>query len=207
MWADVRCPWCWIGLRRLQRARAATGEPVRVRRRSFLLEPHGPAGPGRRTSQVATSEWGMSAQQWRATSRLIRSEARNEGLRIDIDGAPMFDSNPLHRLLKLADEAEGVDVDAAWEDAFSTHFARNENLGDPEVLRALASRWAIDESEVQSTLTGERFAAEVSCDVERARQVSITSIPTVVAADGRRVSGSASVDELVQLLNAARSLR
>ncbi|WP_281242124.1 DsbA family oxidoreductase [Ruania alba] len=207
VWADVRCPWCWIGLRRLRRAKAMIEEPVRVRRRSLLLEPHGPASPGRPTAQVATSEWGMSATEWEARSRHIRSAGESEGLRIDVDDAPMFDSTPLHRLLKLADEARSGDVEAVWEDAYATHFERNENLGDPAVLRALASRWALDESEVHRTLTGERFAAEVSDDVDTARRTQITSVPTVVAPDGRRVSGNASVDEVAQFLLAAGSIR
>ncbi|WP_275401897.1 DsbA family oxidoreductase [Ruania rhizosphaerae] len=207
VWADVRCPWCWIGLRRLQRVKATIEESVRVRRRSLLLEPHGPVSPGRPTAQVARSEWGMSASQWEARSRHIRSAGESEGLRLNVDDAPMFDSNPLHRLLKLADEARSGDVEAVWEDAYATHFERNENLGDPAVLRALASRWALDESEVHRTLTGERFAAEVSGDVNTARLLSVTSVPTVVASNGRRVSGNASVDEIAQFLLAAGPAR
>lgn len=208
VWADVRCPWCWIGLRRLQRARATIDESVLVRRRSFLLEPQGPVSPGRATAQVATSEWAMSTAQWNAKSRLIRSEGSSEGLRIDMDGALMFDSNPVHRLLKLAAEStEGDDLDAVWEAVFAAHFERNENLGDPAILSELVSQWGLDDSEIQRTLAGERFTDEVAGDLKEARRLSVASVPTVIASNGQRLSGNVSVDELTRFLVTAGSLR
>src|SRR5262245_54451618 len=37
--SDVICPWCFIGKRRLEKAIAALGEPVKVRWLSFQLNP------------------------------------------------------------------------------------------------------------------------------------------------------------------------
>ncbi|GAA1182593.1 DsbA family protein [Nesterenkonia xinjiangensis] len=200
VWMDVRCPWCWIGLRRLERARAMVSEPFRVHRRSFLLEPQGPASPGRPTSEVATAQWGMSPVQWGAKSRLIRSAGLQEGLRLDVDGALMFDSAALHRLLKLAAEELHEDTGALWESAFAAQFVHLEDLGDPKVLRALASQWGLDEAAARSALAEGRYADEVARDIEEARRVSVTSIPTLNASDGRRLSGSASVQTMARLL-------
>ncbi|MFC0862822.1 DsbA family protein [Sphaerimonospora cavernae] len=47
MWADVRCPWCWVGLRRLRRAIAHVGQDVRVRHRSFHPMSRVESGHGR----------------------------------------------------------------------------------------------------------------------------------------------------------------
>lgn len=203
VWADVRCPWCWIGLRRLQRARAALPEQVRVRRRSFLLEPEGPVSPGRATAHVARSEWGMTAEQWESTSRHIRSVGRAEGVQINLDGAVMFDSRRIHRLLKLAAATESVDTDAAWDSAFAAHFGHNRNLGDAETLRELVTSWSVDGVELEHALTGASFADEVTGDHEEARRLAISSVPTVVAADGRRLSGMAPLEELTDFLMAA----
>ncbi|MBB1058659.1 thioredoxin domain-containing protein [Dietzia sp. B19] len=207
VWADVRCPWCWIGLRRFRRAVEMVEQPVLVRRRSFLLEPKGPVSPGRPTVEVATTEWAIPAEQWAAKSEHIRSEGALEGLSIDVDGALMFDSALLHRLLKLAAEVHGVDAEEAWESAFAAHFERTEKLGDPAVLSRLASRWGVDGVEIDRALAGDRFAAEVARDLEDARRLSIHSVPTVIAADGRRVSGAATVDELARFLATTGSLR
>lgn len=207
VWADVRCPWCWIGLHRLQRAKAAADQPVRIHRRSFLLEPQGPEHAGRPTAEVATSEWGMTAAQWEAKSRLIRSAGSSDGLRINVDGALMFDSSAVHRLLELAAEAGGGEAETAWDAAVTAHFEHNEDLGDPAVLRALASRSGLDDSEVERALAGECFGAEVTGDVEEAARRSVTSVPTVIADDGHRVSGNVSVDELSRFLATAGAVR
>ncbi|HLS63526.1 MAG TPA: DsbA family protein [Ruania sp.] len=203
VWADVRCPWCWIGLRRLQRVCDMIDEPVRVRRRSFLLEPQGPASPGRPTAQVATTEWGMSREEWNSRRQTIEVEARSEGLHIRMDGALMFDSSPLQRLLKLATVAMDYDhAQHAWESAFAAHFERNEDLGDPDVLHQLASQWGLEEAEVQRALLGELFTDEIADDLREARRLSVTSVPTVIAADGRRTRGHAPTVELAQFLRA-----
>ena len=203
VWADVRCPWCWIGMRRMERARVTAGVPVRARRRSFLLEPQGPARPGLLIAQIATSQWGMSAAEWESTSRRIRDAGRGEGLDINIDGALMFDSNPAHRLLKLAAASEQVDTDAAWESLFMTHFGRNDYMGDPGVLRRQAESWGLDEADADQALRGDVFADEVSADVAEAARLSVRSVPTVIAATGERISATAHVDDLVRFLQAA----
>jgi predicted DsbA family dithiol-disulfide isomerase len=64
--SDVICPWCYIGKRRLEKAIAAHGGPVRVRWLPFQLNPQMPKeGVSRREyrtrkfgSSVATKEIG-----------------------------------------------------------------------------------------------------------------------------------------------------
>jgi predicted DsbA family dithiol-disulfide isomerase len=43
LWADIACPWCYLGVRRLDAALAASGEDVVVRHRPFMLNPDLPA--------------------------------------------------------------------------------------------------------------------------------------------------------------------
>lgn len=207
VWADVRCPWCWIGLRRLRRAASVLGEPLRVRRRSFLLEPDGPVSPGQTTANVATSEWGLSSAQWESTSRRLRTEGRREGLDLAVDGALMFDSRPVHRLLKLAAVTDHIDAEAAWDATFAAHFIRNERLGDVGVLRAMAAGWGLRAEEIDGALAGGAFSEEVAHDLREAQRLSVESVPTVVAPDGRRVSGAAPVEDLVRFMAAAGAVR
>ncbi|MDN5725769.1 MAG: DsbA family protein [Propionibacteriales bacterium] len=206
VWADVRCPWCWIGLRRLQRVGDGLNEPVRVRRRSFLLEPDGPVDPGRTTAEAAVSTWGMPPEQWESRSQHIGIEGRREGLVIKINTALIFDSNPVHRLLKLAAATQAVDTEAAWESAYAAHFGRNEDLGDPDVLRQLAAAWGLDGAETERALAGDR-TGEVAGDLGEARRLRISSVPTIVSGDGRRISGVAPPEELVRFLTTEATVR
>src|SRR5699024_507097 len=143
----------------------------------------------------------MSRLQWDAKRRVIESEGGGEGLRIDMDGALMFDSNPLHRLLKLHAESTGAEgTDDVWDAAFAAHFERNEDLGDPVVLRGMAARWGLEDAKVRQVLAGERYGDEVTGDLDEARRLSVVSVPTVITSNGRRMSGNVSVEELVRFI-------
>ena len=39
LWADIACPWCYLGVTRLDRALAESGEDVVVRHRPYMLNP------------------------------------------------------------------------------------------------------------------------------------------------------------------------
>lgn len=207
VWTDVRCPWCWMGLRRLYRAVAELEGKVQVRHRSFLLEPDGPVSPGLTTARVATSEWGLTLQRWQSKSQRIRAEGRKEGLEINVDSALMFDSTPVHRILKYATSSVWIDTEAAWDEAFATHFTRNENLADLSVLREMASGWGLSDEEIECALSDERLGNEIAQDVSDAHNLGVNSVPTIVSADGRHLAGSVSTDDIGNFLSLGASER
>ncbi|HIY67353.1 MAG TPA: DsbA family protein [Candidatus Agrococcus pullicola] len=200
VWADVRCPWCWIGSRRLRRAADVAGVTVRVRHRSFLLEPDGPVSPGLTTAHVATTEWGLPAARWEAKSQQIRAQGSLEGLDIDVDGALMFDSHRVHRLLKVAAASADIDTDLAWDAAFAAQFSQGADLGDQDVLSGLALGWGLSDTAIADALTNERYAAQVDEDIAEAQSLPVASVPTIVTADGERISGASSLGDLVAFL-------
>ena len=40
--SDLVCPWCWVGLRKLQNASKVTNIPVKVTWKPFMLRPNTP---------------------------------------------------------------------------------------------------------------------------------------------------------------------
>ncbi len=200
VWADVRCPWCWIVSRRLLRVAERSHHEVRVRRRSFLLEPAGPETAGKPIAEEAMATWGMSARQWDAKRSLIQSQARSEGLEIALDTALTFDSRPLHRLLKLVAEAGESSPDAAWDAAFAAHFHDNADLNDPAVLKSLAISWGIDPHQAERAVSGQTHTQAVLADIAEAQRLNITSVPTLIATSGRRLVGNVSTARLDEFL-------
>jgi predicted DsbA family dithiol-disulfide isomerase len=205
VWADVRCPWCWIGLRRLREALRRVPEGVSTRHRSYLLEPDGPRTPGRPMAEIAVAEWGMPAEQWRSRSALIRAEGRREGLEVNVDTALTFDSRMAHRLLKLAD-ARGLSADASWDAVFDAHFRLNRDLADETVIREVADSMGLANTDVESLLGGAEFAEEVLADHREAQQRGIRSTPTVVIGE-RVLAGSRSANEIAEFIVRAEAAR
>ncbi|MEU3017414.1 MULTISPECIES: DsbA family oxidoreductase [unclassified Nocardiopsis] len=205
MWGDIRCPWCWIGRRRLTAALERVGGEVTVVHRSFLLEPEGPRSRDRTVRGAALNSWGLSPQRWEATRLRVAEAGRADGLSIDMDGVLSIDSRPAHRLVKLA-VARGVAPDRAWDRAFSGHLERREDLADPVTLRGIGTELGLDGSEVDSLLGSDRYADEVEDDHRAAVARGIGTIPSLVHGD-RVLSGARSVDELVDFLTGVEAVR
>lgn len=200
VWADVRCPWCWIGHRGLARALERVGAPVRVDYRSFLLEPQGPSGSRRTVGEVAVSDWGMSDREWAALRERIQETGRTDGLDIRIDTARSIDSRDAHRLLKLA-AARGLDAHAAWDAVFAAHLEQNLDLENWEQLAAVGARIGLEHDDVRALAESDDLGADVLADHRSAQQRGIHGVPAVVHGD-RQLNGVRSTHELAAFLKA-----
>ena len=206
VWADVRCPWCWIGHRRLAEAqevlRGSDRPTPGVVRRAFLLEPEGPPVSGITVREAALGDWGMTSSDWEVSRDRIEAAGRAEGLEIRMDTARIFDSRNIHRLLKLAAGTEAVDAAGAWETIFDLHFRRNADLGQAAVLVAAGVEIGLDQAAVEHMLAGAEFVAEVDGDHREGQRLRVRSVPTVLGAD-TVLSGSRSVEDIVTVLASA----
>ncbi|MGC2938788.1 MULTISPECIES: DsbA family oxidoreductase [unclassified Brevibacterium] len=199
LWADVRCPWCWIGHRRLQEARAHLGEGLIVRHRSFLLEPEGPLTTGQTLPEVATSEWGMTEQQWARLSTTIRDAGREVGLDISIDTALRVDSRAAHRLLHAA-KRRALNVEAAWEIVFAAHLTENLDISSPQVLAELGRRMGLHRSDVEAAVDSPRLDKAVRDDHDEAVRRGFPSVPTYLLGD-HSLSGARTAEDIAAFLD------
>ncbi|WP_129667913.1 DsbA family oxidoreductase [Phytoactinopolyspora endophytica] len=204
VWADVRCPWCWMGHRRLARAIAQSGASVQVQHRSFLLEPQGPTSERRLVGDVAIAEWGLTEAEWAIRRDRIERSGQVDGLRIRIDTARTIDSRGAHRVLKLV-EARGLDVDAAWEAMFAVHLERNLDLEDWDQLADLGAGLGLDHQEVLGLANSEDYAAEVLTDHREAQSRGFHSVPTVAHGE-RHLSGARNTTELTAFVRSAATV-
>lgn len=205
VWADIRCPWCWMGHRRLEAALARAGQKVDVVRRSFLLEPAGPDAPDRTVRGAALNSWGMSEADWEATRLRVATAGREDGLEIDMAGVRSIDSRPAHRLIKLA-ISRGGNPDHVWDRLFSAHLEHREDLEDPGTLRRIGAGLGLDGAEVDTLLSSDTFTSDVEADHRAAVEHGVSSVPAFVH-EGRALTGARSTDELVAFLTGAEAVR
>lgn len=199
VWADIRCPWCWIGHRRLSRAIAATDVPAGVEYRSFLLEPDGPEDEGT-VGEAAVTTWGMSELDWGARLAQIERGGRSEGLAIRMNTARLIDSRPAHRVLKLARERQ-LDQTAAWDAMFAAHLEYNVDLESWETLATVGQTFGLTREEVDELSDSDHFLDEVSSDHADARRRGIAGVPAVAVGHAAPLTGTHSVERLVTFLD------
>ncbi|GAA1488115.1 DsbA family oxidoreductase [Brachybacterium sacelli] len=203
VWADIRCPWCWMGHRRIAAAITRTGVPARVAHRSYLLEPQGPATGRRLVRDLALSVWGLSSEEWAGLRDRIQRSAREDGLTIRMDSVRAIDSRDAHRVLALV-AARGLDTAAAWDAMFAAHLEHHHDLEDWDQLVRIGVQAGLDPGDVRALAESDDFVTDVLDDHHEARSRDVGEVPAVVCG-ARQLSGARSVHELETFVRSAAS--
>ena len=148
--ADLACPWCYLGLVRLDRARAMRPAwPVRVHWRPFLLNPHLPPEGMDRATYVRRKFGGDAT---RVYQRIVDS-ARADGVEFAFERMPRTPNTTLAQRLILFAEEQGQ-ADAVIRALFRALFQDGRDVGRPEVLAAIAAEAGLDRDRGQRVPRG-----------------------------------------------------
>jgi predicted DsbA family dithiol-disulfide isomerase len=199
--ADVVCPWCWIGKRRLERALAQRpGLNVTRSWRAFQLHPDLPSEGVPHAASVVAG-FGRSRDAGRAYAALAAA-GRGEGIEFAferIGRAP--NTLRAHRLIRFAaDEGAG---DAVVEALFRAYFLEGRDIGDSETLAAIAARVGMPRAAVRRHLEGEAGTREVLAEDRRARRLGIHAVPCFVIERGYAISGAQEPEMFLSLFDVA----
>ena len=200
VFADIACPWCYIGEANLAAALAQRPD-LRVERRwrPFQLQPDLPRTGG--PPGFFEAKFGGPAQREAAFARAAEA-GEAAGLTFDfarLAGAP--NTLDAHRLVLLADAHQRT-----WEmvDAlFAGYFAHGRDLNDAGDLVAIAGEAGVPEAAVRELLASDRYEAEIAWNQEVARRVGITGVPLYLFGERFALSGAQPVEALVQALDRA----
>ncbi|MFD1937347.1 DsbA family oxidoreductase [Nonomuraea mangrovi] len=200
VYADIVCPWCYIGKRRLERAlrnfRGTDG--VRIVYRPFQLDPGAPATgtPARRhLGQKLGSQVGTVLER---TSRM----AAREGIEMHFDHALIGNTLDAHRVLRLA-EAEGKQA-GVLEQLFAAYFTHGRDITDHAVLADAAAAAGLDRRHVLDMLAGSTGVREVTAEIAAAHARGVSSVPTIVVNGRHAIQGVQEIPALLDALERAR---
>ena len=198
LWADLICPWCYLGKHRLEAAIAQRGDADRFRvwQRSFELDPNA-SSEAEGVLEHLGHKYGVGPEQVAQMEGRVASLAVADGLPSSNDRvtANSFD---VHRLQHYAAaEAPDIDFFGAVQDAY---FAGTLNPFDPEQLVAAAVAAGLDADGVRAVLAGDDYADAVRADEAEARALGASGVPFTVYARRYAVSGAQSTETFAQVL-------
>jgi predicted DsbA family dithiol-disulfide isomerase len=202
IFADVICPWCWIGKRRLERAlRARPQSGLATRWRAFQLNPGMPTGGMDRREYLA-AKFGGDVQANRIYD-VIRAAGQSEGLEFAFDRIQRTPSTlKAHRLVRLAQErGQGGSM---MEALFQAYFARGEDIGDREVLVDAAAGLGLAPEEVRRHIDGAEGLETVQAEDALARRHGINGVPCYIFNGKFALAGAHEPEVLFQLFDLAR---
>jgi predicted DsbA family dithiol-disulfide isomerase len=199
--ADLICPWCFIGKRRLERALAMRPELTVTRSwRAFRLNPEMPEEGMARERYVA-ARFGGPRGAAQSQARIVAA-GRGEGIEFAFDRIRRTPNTlRAHRLIRHAAGA-GV-ADAVVEALYRGYFLAGFDLGDIATLAALAAPAGLDESHTRAWLEGDDGTEEVLAEDRRARRLGIHAVPCFVLENGYAISGAQEPEMFLPLFDLA----
>jgi predicted DsbA family dithiol-disulfide isomerase len=174
--SDYICPWCYIGLARLEQLRDEFD--IALETCAFELRPGiPPEGISRaEASKGPASPAGRRVYPPGYIENLLAT-ARDAG--IEMKRPPLIPNTlKAHELTQFASE-RGL----TWQierALFHAYFEEERNLGDIEMLCDVAASVGLDAAEARRALDDGRYAAEVQEQLSWARAAGVTGVPTVI---------------------------
>jgi predicted DsbA family dithiol-disulfide isomerase len=203
--ADLACPWCYIGLARLDRARAMRPDlPVRVRWWPFLLNPQLPPEGMDRTAYVR-AKFGGDANAGQIYGRIVES-ARDDGIKFAFDRMKRTPNTVLAQRLIVHAEQEGR-ADELIRVLFRALFEEGRDIGHLETLIALAAEAGLDRAAAEAFLRGPDQAKDVVLAHQRAERLGVRGVPVFVVDREQAITGAQPPEVLAGLLDVAAAAR
>lgn len=200
IWADVACPWCYVGERRLRRALEATGAAAELHWRPYQLQPGTPR-PGIPWDEFVERKFGGWERARGMFAHVARAGAE-EGIRFDFERVPVSPNTAdAHRVILLA-EREGL-LWPAVEAIYAAYFTDGRNVGDPAVLAEIGGEIGLGHEHVEALLAGEEHQAAVQASQAEAAQLGVSGVPFIAFDRRFAVSGAQALDVFIGAIRQA----
>lgn len=186
--ADVICPWCFIGKRRLEAAlaqRPAIAPDITWR--PFQLNPDMPAEGMPREAYLSAKFGGQ------AHAKRINQAAIDAGATVGIPFAfEKIERTPntlaAHRLVRFAQRTGRANE--LVDRLFAAYFIEGRDIGHIDTLAAVAGESGLGATAARDFLAGTSERAEVTADDAGARRLGINAVPCFVFAGQYAISGA-----------------
>ena len=198
---DLVCPWCFLGIRWLMRTlRRRPDLLFDLSWRPFLLNPDMPRAGMARPDYVIRKFGGEDRARRLYAS--ISEIGGAEGVAFRFERIRRTPSSvDAHRLMRFA-ARYGLATDAA-EALFSAHFTDGLDIGETEVLVAVAKSLGLDAASSRAFLDSEHEVEAIHADNLRAHRQGINGVPCFVIGGRHAIAGAQEPEVIERLLDVA----
>ena len=195
IFADIICPWCYIGKTRLDQAFARRPDIVPIYRwRSFLLNPSMPP-EGMSRQAYLTAKFGHAASAVYGRIAMAGLDAGIDFQFSNIERTP--DTRPIHKLLLAA----GPDSEALANQFYKAYFLEGLNIGDVQVQNNLLEVCELDRAELAEKLVDAE--AQMEMDLQDCHTLGIEGVPMMIFNDSLSLAGAYPPDILLNVIDTA----
>jgi predicted DsbA family dithiol-disulfide isomerase len=205
VWADVVCPWCYIGKRRLQSALEQRGlaDDVEIVHRAFQLDPTASTTTEPTIDHLA-AKYGVSRDEALAMMANVTEVAAAAGLDYHLDLCMTGNTRDAHRLVLWAQEQDPATAQRLLEAMYAAYFEQGRGVFSVDDLVAFASEVGLDADAAREMLTGTAFLDQIVQDQVLARTFGANGVPFFVIDRAYGVSGAQPVEVFLDAIDQAR---
>jgi predicted DsbA family dithiol-disulfide isomerase len=201
-YSDIGCVWCYIGMHRLKWAleKFPGRDQVEVVHQPFQLDPSLP------TKAKPHLEFldGLFGSQAGAIVERVTQITGHDGIPYNPFTALSANTLSAHRLLRLAELEYGRQTQSELKARmYAARFAEGGDVADPGQLADMAAAVGMDRTRVVAYLASDEGMVEIREQVDAARSLGVSAVPTFVVDGKWTVSGAQEVDTFLKLLERA----
>lgn len=204
IWSDIACPYCYIGMKKLESALAdfPYKENIELVWRSFELSPELPKKAIEKSYyQYLSDTYGVTLDRARAMTHKTVQEAAKVGLVLDYEKLVVANTFDALRMVKLAAR---IDKATEMEDVlYEAYFTEGKDVSNQAVLLFLGEKVGLSKEEISRMLHSEELVEEVESDISIAEKLNINYVPFYRLNGKHFVEGSIQVEEYIRVLSNA----
>lgn len=201
MIADLVCPWCFLGKRRLDRALSAVLGPTQFNWLPFQLNPNMPAD-GMGFDEYVASKFGDRRAIEPGLERL-RQAGAEEGITFRFERMKRVPNTlDAHRLMSMAG-ARGANTAGVAEGLLSSFFEDGLDIGDREVLIQVGGELGLDRHHVVRGFDDEPLRHRVLQEEAEIRRGGVSGVPNFLVNSRLMVLGAQPTEVLVDAFDRA----
>lgn len=206
VWADIVCPWCYIGKRRLQRALAQRGmtDEVELVHRAFQLD-RGASARTEPTIDHLAAKYGVSRDDALRMMANVTDVAATEGLDYRLDLTQTGNTRAAHRLVLWAQDQSPEVAQMLLDLMYSSYFEQGGSVFASDDLVRIAQQAGLDGSAARAMLDGTAYVDQVAEDQQVAREFGASGVPFFVIDRTYGISGAQPLEVFLEAIDQARA--
>ncbi len=199
--SDVICPWCFIGLRRLEAAleqEGAAETPITFH--PFQLDPSTPMEGADLRERLAEKFGGDPSSMFRR----VEAVARESGIPLDFEKVRRS-PNTLKAHVLIGRALDKGTQHALANALFEAHFLDGKDIGSDSVLVDIASAHGFDRSEAEGILADRSALDATRAEAAAMSRQGVSGVPFIIFGGKLAVSGAQPTDIFCEAFRRAKA--